>query len=632
MFRHTMILMLGTLLAAAWVDRPVSAHGFGGGGGFHGGGFGGGGFRGGGFSGGGFRGGYGGSFGGFRGAEMGGIHYGGMSYGGYRGGYGGMSSFGRTPSFSSPGTFNRAGGEYRGYNPYAGGASSAGRSYSQGAFGGRSEAGYRAGSYTTDRGTTIDYGAAGRAGVGPGGAAGARGVAGVNVTTPGGRSFTDVGRAGGAIGPGGAAVGGRSNIAAASGPRGTAVSGSRSGFAAGPGGMVAGGERGGAAFGAGGAAAGYRGYGAAGFRPNGFNAYGAYHSGWVHGYWNGHGDVGWGWGNRYWGGWGWGWGLGFGLAAWGFGSCLYGMGYMPYYNPYYDYGGSTVVAVPYDYSQPIETTGPPASAAIADPAMATFDAAREAFKLGNYQQALTQADDALKALPGDTALHEFRALGLFALGRYNDAAATLYSVLAVGPGWDWATLIGLYPDVDVYTTQLRALEAYCDAHTDAAAARFVLGYHYLTQGHVEPAATVFKQVVALMPSDTLSAKLSRQLEPPTDQAVAGETSVDAALPAAPADTILPQGASIAGTWTAQRAADTAISLTIQPEGKFTWRVTRKGKTQQFAGSSTFAAGILTLVQRRGPALVGRVCWSDPSHMTFRVVGDGPDDPGLSLSK
>src|SRR4051794_25202839 len=152
-------------------------------------------------------------------------------------------------------------------------------------------------------------------------------------------------------------------------------------------------------------------------------------------------------------------GLGFGLASWGYGSMLYGMGYMPYMNPYY--GASTVVvnqpvvAVPYDYSQPIDTTGAPASDAVADPAMTSFDAARESFKQGNYDQALAQTDSALAKLPSDTALHEFRALCLFALRRYNEAAATLYAVLSVGPGWDWSTLIGLYPDVGVYTAQLR---------------------------------------------------------------------------------------------------------------------------------------------------------------------------------
>jgi tetratricopeptide (TPR) repeat protein len=330
------------------------------------------------------------------------------------------------------------------------------------------------------------------------------------------------------------------------------------------------------------------------------------------------------------------------LTAWGFGSSLYGMGYMPYSNPYYGYGGDTVVvnqpiaAVPYDYSQPIDTTSGPASESIADPAMATFDAARESFKQGNYEQALVQAGDALKSLPNDTALHEFRALCQFALGRYNEAAATLYAVLSVGPGWDWATLVGLYPDVAVYTAQLRTLEDYCNAHPDAAPPRFVLGYHYLTQGHTQAAADVLKQVVALMPSDTLSAKLVRQLAPAQDQAATSDTSVPAAPASAPspapADTTPPQGASIIGTWEAKPAADTGVTLTIQPSGGFTWQVTQRGKAQQFTGTSTYGDGILTLVQEKGPVLVGRVSWKDAGHMTFRVVGDGPDDPGLSFSK
>ncbi len=246
----------------------------------------------------------------------------------------------------------------------------------------------------------------------------------------------------------------------------------------------------------------------------------------------------------------------------------------------------------------------------------------------------------MKTLPNDTALHEFRALCLFALKRYDDAAATLYAVLSVGPGWDWATLVGLYPDVEVYTAQLRALEAYCDANPNAAPARFVLGYHYLTEGHTEAAATVLKQVVALMPNDTLSAKLVRQLEPPQDQpaptgtlaAPAPTAAPETAPSPAPADTTPPEGASIAGTWNAQPAADTAIALSIQPAGGFTWQVTQKGKSRQFTGSSTFGDGLLTLVQEKGPALVGRVSWKDADHMTFRVVGDGPEDPGLSFSK
>jgi tetratricopeptide (TPR) repeat protein len=610
------IVALSAFMAVVLSGKLVSARGFGGG------------FRGGGFSGG-FRGGYGGA-GGFRGDE-----------GGFRGGYGGMSSFSHTPSFSSPRSFERPGG-------YGEGMSYGSRGVAEGMSGDRIEYGSRSGSYTTSRGGAIDYGAAGYGARGPGGAAAGRGAYGVQGTTAGGRSYSDLGHVGGAVGPYGNAVGGRSNLEAASGPRGTAVGGSRSvggvgpggafgatergGIAAGPGGVVAGGSRGAVAVGPGGAVAG-RSYGAAAYRPYGYNAYGAYHQGWVHGYWNGHNDAAWGWRNPYWGAWGVGLGagLGWGLASWGFGSALYGMGYSSYSNPYYGATAAVAdqpaVAAPYDYSQPINTVSAPAADSVTDPAMALFDAGRASFQQGNYTDALQQTNDALAKLPNDTTLHEFRALCLFALGRYDEAAATLYAVLSVGPGWDWTTLISLYPDVDVYTTQLRALEEYCDDHRESATGRFVLAYHYLTEGHTEAAVDTLKQVVALKPSDTLSAKLLRQLDLSQDK------PAPAAVPTpAPTDTTPPQGASIAGTWSAQPADDTSIALTVQPGGEFTWQVTQKGQMQKFAGTSTYGDGILTLAQDKGPVLVGRVSWKDASHMTFRVVGDGPEDPGLNFSK
>jgi len=532
-----------------------------------------------GFGGGGFHGGYGG--GGFHGG------YGGMHSGG-------MSSFSRTPSFSS---YHGSGSSYGSRGSY------------EGMHGGQLDYGSRSGSYTTARGGTVDYGAAGVAGRGPGGAAAGRGVYGVSGTTAGGRSYADVGRAGAAVGPGGNAVAGRSNVAAASGPRGTAVEGSRGFAATGSGGAYA-----------------ARSYGAGAYRANGYNAYGAYHQGWVHGYWNGHDSAAWGWHNPYWGAWGMGlgMGLGWGLSSWGFGSALYGMGYMPYSNPYY-YGATAGMAMPYDYAQPIDTVSAPAAESVTDPAMALFDAGRASFKEGNYADALQKTNDALAKLPNDTTLHEFRGLCLFALGRYDESAATLYAVLAVGPGWDWTTLISLYPSVDVYTTQLRALEEYCKTHTDSATARFVLAYEYLTEGFTDAAVPILKQVVALKPSDTVSTKLLHQLEPPKEE------PAKVASPA-PTDTTPPQGASIAGTWNAEPSTGTSIALVVQPGGAFVWQATVKGHKQQLTGTSTYGDGILTLAQDKGPALVGRVSWKDASHMTFRVVGDGPDDPGLSFAK
>src|SRR5258708_1369028 len=107
-------LMIALLWASLVVAPSVgTAFGRGGGGGFRGGG---GGFRGGYGGGGGYRGGYGGG-GGYRGGGYGGGRESFGGYGGARGGYGGMSSFNRTPSFSSAGAFERSGGRVGGTNP-----------------------------------------------------------------------------------------------------------------------------------------------------------------------------------------------------------------------------------------------------------------------------------------------------------------------------------------------------------------------------------------------------------------------------------------------------------------------------------------------------------------------------------
>ena len=259
--------------------------------------------------------------------------------------------------------------------------------------------------------------------------------------------------------------------------------------------------------------------------------------------------------------------------------------------------------------------------------MVLFDAGRQSFYAGDFAGALQKTDEALGKLPNDTTLHEFRALCLFALARYDEAAATLYAVLSVGPGWDWTTLISLYPNVDVYTGQLRALEDYCKANRQSASGRFVLAYHYLTEGFTDAAVRMLKQVATVKPNDTLTAKLLRQLDPPKDTPATAAPSTTEAD-----DTTPPDGATIEGTWNAHPADATAIALTIEHGGAFKWEVTQNGRKQQFAGTSTYGNGILTLAQEKGPALVGRVGWSGPKQMNFRIVGDGPDDPGLSFSK
>ena len=226
-----------------------------------------------------------------------------------------------------------------------------------------------------------------------------------------------------------------------------------------------------------------------------------YHSHWHHGWWN--------WGFRPWfwatGGWG-GW--------WSAPNETF-----VYSNPYIV--EQTVFVTPYDYSQPlpppteyvgVETTLDP----VAEQALAAFNLAREAFRSRDYPTALIRVDEAITLLPSDSTYHEFRALTLFAMQRFPEAAATIYSVLAVGPGWTWETVSENYPVVDDYSTQLRALEAYVGQYPDQPASRFLLAYHYLVIGNQSAAADQLLVVTTLSPEDKIAAELHKALPTPAD--------------------------------------------------------------------------------------------------------------------
>ena len=330
------------------------------------------------------------------------------------------------------------------------------------------------------------------------------------------------------------------------------------------------------------------------------------------------------------------------MSAWALGSSFYGWGYGGgYANPYYAAammaqpimvdqtvaGEAQTVSVPalvYDYSQPIDTQSSPPAAEVVDPAMEKFASAREAFRSGDYAGSLRLTDEVLKVLPNDATLHEFRALILFAIGKYDLAAGPLYAVLAVGPGWDWTTMVGLYPGVDVYTGQLRNLEAFTKANRSSASGRFVLAYHYLTQGHIDNAVAQFKQVVALDPQDTLSAQLLKQFSKPgTEQAKPAPTETVAQA----------KPGRLPGEWTARPNNDTTIRVNIADDGNFTWKVDTKGKTHQLVGKWTLGDDVLTLAQAgEGGALVGRVTWQTGDRFQFRTIGTAVDDPGLVFTK
>jgi tetratricopeptide (TPR) repeat protein len=363
-------------------------------------------------------------------------------------------------------------------------------------------------------------------------------------------------------------------------------------------------------------------YGWGGYGPGGYAGYGpgGYGNGWGYGY------GGYGFGYRP---------LGWGLGAWGLGALAYNSGYLGYYNPYYsggaNYGG-------YNYSQPLpvvytDSTTPAAGSNGSSPD-AILDSAAGAFQQGDYDRALDLVNKGIAQYPSDSVLHEFRGLILFAKGDYQQAASTIHSVLAVGPGWNWQTLRSFYPDVATYTTQLRSLEAFTQQNTKDAPSRFLLAYHYLVGGHNDAAARKLNEVVAIEPRDQVAADVLKMITAPAPSQAADQAATPAPQQVDPANTRPAPGPAVdptalVGTWSAARDDGAQFKLTLNKDGSFVWNFTQKEGTQEFKGKYTLEGNVLALQRSEGGSLVATVT-PDGKNFNFKLLGAPPQDPGLNF--
>ena len=303
--------------------------------------------------------------------------------------------------------------------------------------------------------------------------------------------------------------------------------------------------------------------------------------------------------------------------------------------------------VAYDYSKPIDTTSAPPEPTVAETAQKVFESARDRFKQNDFARALILADQALAQLQTDPVIHEFRALCLFALKRYDEAAAVNYAVLSAGPSWDWATMINLYSGIDVYTTQLRDLESYVKLKPDSAPAQFQLAYLYLAQGAKQAAAKQFAAVAQLQPSDTLSAQLAKSLDPSPERQQIQKTMQAENIPPQPTTTPAADGqpaqvaqqpapppppTKLVGTWTAAPDPKVKITLVLKADGEFSWSVTQDGRTQTIQGQAGYQDDVLILGQQDGPPLAGKITFDDAKKdFSFKPPGSADSVSGLNFT-
>jgi tetratricopeptide (TPR) repeat protein len=372
------------------------------------------------------------------------------------------------------------------------------------------------------------------------------------------------------------------------------------------------------------------------------------------GSWNaGYVNPRYGWYNGCWGGnWGYngGWWAPFavGAATWGLASTLgtWGWGYAGgYANPYYSSIPAAVVAAsPYDYSQPVVVNNsiindgditdadadgmPPATAADA-----VFDAALAAFKKGDYAAALAGCDKAVAIAPQDSVIHEVRALSLFALARYPEAAATLNALLAAAPGMDWTTMSSLYGSVDAYTQHLRKLEDFCRTTPDSAAGHFVLAYHYLVGGHAEMAADALRVVVAKQPGDVVAKRLLEAIDPQKkDPPGASDAPEQERTRGSAIEPSAGPPPALVGLWKATSGKD-SVELAITEDSRFTWKATPAGRPAvEIAGTVEAARDAIALVSESAGTMTGQVAAKGADAFDFTLAGAPPGATPIAFQR
>jgi uncharacterized protein (TIGR03066 family) len=335
---------------------------------------------------------------------------------------------------------------------------------------------------------------------------------------------------------------------------------------------------------------------------------------------------------------------------------LFAMAANDYTNPYCDAGdggGAGEEGGCYDYNQPVTGDSEPT-----EEGQNLISQADEAFQKGDYESALNLSEKAVKQMPKNADLHQFRSLCLFALKRYRESGMAAHAALVGGKGWNWDTLRGFYPEKDVYTGQLRNLEqSVKDKPTDAAG-QFLLGYHYMMLGHSDAAGSQMATVVKLEPRDKLAAKMLVVISQKTGKQYGGQPVDDAKKPMQPAPassdpSALPMDEeplqpgnvtpteqpaaktaafSIVGNWKAS-ADGSVITLSFTKDGKFRWSAKDGGQSFTIDGTYTLTNNLLKMTSpKEKQPLEGTLTAKGGNEFELKLKDAEADEPALTFKR
>ena len=181
---------------------------------------------------------------------------------------------------------------------------------------------------------------------------------------------------------------------------------------------------------------------------------------------------------------------------------------------------------------------------------------------------------------------------------------------------------------------MRKLEDYAKGNPKAADAQFLLGYQYLTAGHLPQATEAFGKASKLQPADTVAKQLYELCKESSDgDEPAGEGEPDPAPTSGDSQDIpAPTIDQLTGNWEADKGDKGTITLSISEDQAFTWTFKKGDDENVLKGEAVIDQGLLVL-GADGSQMVGAVTFSDEDKNMNFVIAGGPDgDPGLDFVK